>query len=90
MSLVIELGVKILCISLFKEIDLAYLNGIEIRACNWWANAKVDLAETDARKIPSETYKSVNGELKAEENSNDLMWADTKNAVMHSMQVEPW
>ncbi|RZB78652.1 Aminopeptidase P1 isoform C [Glycine soja] len=42
------------------------------------STAKVDLAETEVRKITSETDKSVNGEHKAEENSNDLVWADPK------------
>jgi len=42
------------------------------------STAKVDLAETEVRKITSETDKSVNGEHKAEENSNDLIWADPK------------
>uniref|UniRef100_A0A0R0LCY5 Creatinase N-terminal domain-containing protein n=1 Tax=Glycine max TaxID=3847 RepID=A0A0R0LCY5_SOYBN len=40
------------------------------------STAKAALAETEARKIPSEIDKSVNGEHQAEENSNDLIWAD--------------
>ncbi|RDX99400.1 hypothetical protein CR513_17551 [Mucuna pruriens] len=43
------------------------------------STAKVALAEVtkEARKIPIETDKSVNGEHQAEENSNDFIWADS-------------
>ncbi|KAG4973313.1 hypothetical protein GLYMA_11G064500v4 [Glycine max] len=40
------------------------------------STAKVALAETEVRKIPNETAKHANGEHQAEENSNDLIWAD--------------
>lgn len=51
-------------------------------ACNWWAWYRIYcqgcFSWNRGQKNPSETGKSVNGEHKAEENSNDLIWADPK------------
>ncbi|TKY45485.1 Xaa-Pro aminopeptidase P [Spatholobus suberectus] len=48
--------------------------------------SQVALAETEARKIPSETDKSVNGEHQAEENSNDLIWADPELSELDGLR----
>ena len=55
--------------------DVALLASDELDAASTVKGALAEVTK-EAEKTPSETNKGVNGKHQAEENSNDLIWAD--------------